>query len=71
MKNRSDGKADRYWWSCYAGAQNEGKGCGYWKDMDITAEGRGLCVMNRVQKEEIGALHKGDSKLSAMKDTNL
>ncbi|KAG5716298.1 Alpha-ketoglutarate-dependent dioxygenase alkB like protein [Termitomyces sp. T112] len=41
MKNRSDGKSDRYWWSCYAGAQNDGKGCKFWKVMDMKAEGRG------------------------------
>ena len=34
----------RYWWACYAGAQNEGKGCGMWKVMDIEAEGRGPFV---------------------------
>ena len=31
----------KYWWTCYAGAQNDGKGCGYWKVMDPVAEGRG------------------------------
>ncbi|PFH50073.1 hypothetical protein AMATHDRAFT_75828 [Amanita thiersii Skay4041] len=41
MRNRSDGETDRYWWTCYAGAQNEGKGCNYWKVMDMSAEGRG------------------------------
>ncbi|PPR08083.1 hypothetical protein CVT24_010544 [Panaeolus cyanescens] len=45
MKNRSDGKcADRYWWTCYAGAQNDGKGCNFWKVMDMDAEGRGPCI---------------------------
>ncbi|KAH9945980.1 uncharacterized protein BXZ73DRAFT_37512 [Epithele typhae] len=34
----------KYWWTCYAGAQNEGKGCGYWKVMDVQAEGRGPFV---------------------------
>ena len=33
--------AAKYWWTCYAGAQNDGKGCGYWKVMDVQAEGRG------------------------------
>ncbi|KAG6886040.1 hypothetical protein C0993_005224 [Termitomyces sp. T159_Od127] len=41
MKNRSDGQNDRYWWTCYAGAQNDGKGCKFWKIMDMKAEGRG------------------------------
>lgn len=31
----------KYWWTCYAYAQNEGKGCGLWKVMDLHAEGRG------------------------------
>lgn len=31
----------KYWWTCYSGAQNEGKGCGMWKVMDVKAEGRG------------------------------
>ncbi|KZT68184.1 hypothetical protein DAEQUDRAFT_728231 [Daedalea quercina L-15889] len=34
----------KYWWTCYAGAQNEGKGCGLWKVMDVKAEGRGPFV---------------------------
>ena len=51
MKNRyaapEDGSADKkimvakYWWTCYAGAQNDGKGCNMWKIMDVKAEGRG------------------------------
>ncbi|KAG5645918.1 hypothetical protein DXG03_005065 [Asterophora parasitica] len=41
MKNQSDGQTDRYWWTCYAGAQNEGKGCNFWKAMDMKAEKRG------------------------------
>ncbi|KAG6854922.1 hypothetical protein C0991_009745 [Blastosporella zonata] len=48
MKNRSDGKADRYWWACYAGAQNDGKGCNFWKIMDMNAEGRGSSTSNRL-----------------------
>ncbi|THH04455.1 hypothetical protein EW145_g5511 [Phellinidium pouzarii] len=31
----------KYWWTCYAGVQNDGKGCGMWKVMDVKAEGRG------------------------------
>ncbi|RPD80233.1 hypothetical protein L226DRAFT_530405 [Lentinus tigrinus ALCF2SS1-7] len=34
----------KYWWTCYAGAQNDGQGCGLWKVMDIKAEGRGPFV---------------------------
>lgn len=51
MKNRysSDEEAttsklslvQKYWWTCYAGAQNDGKGCGLWQVMDIEKEGRG------------------------------
>jgi hypothetical protein len=33
-----------YWWTCTAGDQNEGKGCGFWKMMDVKAEGRGPFV---------------------------
>ncbi|KAI0245093.1 hypothetical protein BJV78DRAFT_1269053 [Lactifluus subvellereus] len=33
-----------YWWTCTAGDQNEGKGCGFWKVMDVKAEGRGPFV---------------------------
>ena len=35
------GVTTKYWWTCYAGAQNEGKGCNFWKVMDAKAEGRG------------------------------
>ncbi|KAG8877757.1 Cell wall assembly regulator [Tulasnella sp. 331] len=31
----------RYFWVCYAGAQNEGKSCGFVKVLDMKAEGRG------------------------------
>src|SRR6267154_2908563 len=34
-------RATGYWWTCTAGDQNEGKGCGCWKVMDVKAEGRG------------------------------
>ncbi len=37
----------KYWWTCYAGAQNDGKGCGFWKVMDVKAEGRGPFVCDR------------------------
>ena len=43
-KEGGDPKRDfvaKYWWTCYAGAQNDGKGCGFWKVMDVKAEGRG------------------------------
>ncbi|KAK0458459.1 uncharacterized protein EV420DRAFT_1542361, partial [Desarmillaria tabescens] len=48
MKNRTDGKTDKYWWTCYAGAQNDGKGCDFWKVMDMEKEGRGPVVGERV-----------------------
>lgn len=34
----------KYWWTCYAGVQNDGKGCDYWRVMDVKAEGRGPFV---------------------------
>ncbi|EKM55474.1 uncharacterized protein PHACADRAFT_184269 [Phanerochaete carnosa HHB-10118-sp] len=37
----NSGIVTKYWWTCYAGAQNEGKGCNFWKVMDVKAEGRG------------------------------
>ncbi|KAJ7273205.1 hypothetical protein C8J57DRAFT_1063856 [Mycena rebaudengoi] len=47
MKHRADGTPDRYWWTCYAGAQNDGKGCKFWQPLDMTAEGRGPVVGDR------------------------
>ncbi|KIM57620.1 hypothetical protein SCLCIDRAFT_130065 [Scleroderma citrinum Foug A] len=47
MKNRHDGKTDRYWWSCYAGAENDGKGCDFWQVMDMKAERRGPTFADR------------------------
>ncbi|KAF5372837.1 hypothetical protein D9758_001657 [Tetrapyrgos nigripes] len=37
-------RTDKYWWTCYAGAQNDGKGCTTWKVMDFDGEGRGPAV---------------------------
>ena len=42
--NLSGERATGYWWTCTAGDQNEGKGCGFWKVMDVKAEGRGPLV---------------------------
>lgn len=44
MKNRHDGQTDKYWWTCCAGAQKEGKGCSFWRVMDMKAEGRGPTI---------------------------
>ncbi|KIY67841.1 hypothetical protein CYLTODRAFT_396417 [Cylindrobasidium torrendii FP15055 ss-10] len=48
MKNRSvlgaEGGGDKYWWTCYAGAQNDGKGCNMWMVMDMEKECRGPTV---------------------------
>lgn len=44
MKNRVDDKVNKYWWTCYAGAQNDGKGCDLWQVMDMEKEGRGPLV---------------------------
>lgn len=42
MKGRSsEGLVKKYWWVCYSGAQNEGKGCSMWKVLDCKAEKRG------------------------------
>ena len=49
MKNRHDGTTDRYWWVCYAGAQNDGKGCDFWRLMDMDAEGRGSAFTDSSQ----------------------
>ena len=32
----------RYFWMCYAGAQNDGKGCSFFQILDMEKEGRGL-----------------------------
>jgi len=40
-KEKEQGRQVKYWWICYGGVQNEGKGCGFWKEMDPIAEGRG------------------------------
>lgn len=44
MKNVNNNIAERYWWACYAGAQNEGKGCNYWEVLDMKSEKRGPCI---------------------------
>lgn len=31
----------RYFWMCYSGAQNEGKGCSFFQTLDMEREGRG------------------------------
>lgn len=42
MKGReANGLVRKYWWTCFAGAKNEGKGCNFWKVMDIKEEQRG------------------------------
>jgi len=42
MKGRNaQGYVTKYWWSCYSGAQNEGKGCSLWRVLDCKTEGRG------------------------------
>ena len=34
----------RYFWMCYAGAQNDGKGCSFFQVLDMEKEGRGSRV---------------------------
>jgi hypothetical protein len=46
-------RATGYWWTCTAGDQNEGKGCGFWKVMDVKAEGRGPFVSDVSSRLEI------------------
>lgn len=36
-----DAELLRYFWMCNGGAQNDGKGCGYFRVMDMKGEGRG------------------------------
>ena len=51
----------KYWWTCYAGAQNDGKGCGFWKVMDVKAEGRGPFVADE-EMESTGPHAPSSSK---------
>jgi len=39
VRSESD-ESLRYFWMCHGGAQNEGKGCGFFKVMDVKLEGR-------------------------------
>ena len=50
-KNDLKGENMRYFWMCYAGAQNNGKGCSFIKVMDVKAEGRGPFVGNGVSSK--------------------
>jgi hypothetical protein len=51
MKGREKGDIKgewmRYFWMCYAGAQNDGKGCSFVKVMDAESEGRGPFIGDR------------------------
>jgi hypothetical protein len=40
-KGQDKKTTQKYWWTCYGGAQNDGKGCNFWQTMDVKAEGRG------------------------------
>lgn len=48
QKRRGHGEDASFFWQCQAGAQNEGRSCHYWKEMNMEAEGRGLCIMRDV-----------------------
>ncbi|KAG8821866.1 hypothetical protein FRC17_009713 [Serendipita sp. 399] len=37
--------AMRYFWMCYAGAQNDGKGCNFFQLLDYMTEGRGTSML--------------------------
>lgn len=43
----------RYFWMCYAGAQNDGKGCSFVKVMDYTAEERGPFIGDQQVKTDV------------------
>ncbi|KAF8522221.1 hypothetical protein BU17DRAFT_45166 [Hysterangium stoloniferum] len=47
MKQRVEVEDMHYFWMCYAGAQNDGKGCGFVKVMDCESEGRGPFMGDR------------------------
>ncbi|EIN07726.1 hypothetical protein PUNSTDRAFT_88376 [Punctularia strigosozonata HHB-11173 SS5] len=64
MKHRMGDCPDRYWWACYGGSQNEGKGCGTWKIMDAVAEGRGPFAKDNPN------LHGSDTNPHAVPDVN-
>lgn len=40
-----------FFWTCNGGAQNQGKGCGYFELMDMEKEGRGRWWMGERMKE--------------------
>ena len=46
MKRKNNNVASedqmQYFWMCYAGAQNDGKGCSFFQILDMEKEGRGL-----------------------------
>lgn len=62
MKNRTDDEADRYFWTCYAGAQNDGKGCKFWKLLDMEEEGRGPCIGTSDLMPNSGAEHRSERR---------
>ncbi|GJJ12080.1 hypothetical protein Clacol_006321 [Clathrus columnatus] len=41
LKGRTEGQEQRYFWMCYAGAKNDGKGCSTVKVLDCKGEKRG------------------------------
>ncbi|KAF7322603.1 GRF zinc finger family protein [Mycena chlorophos] len=63
MKNHVDdpSKTDKYWWTCYAGAQNDGKGCTLWKVFDMEKEGRGPVVGSASQAHVTPELPNSDA----------
>lgn len=57
MKNID--KGDNYWWCCYAGAQNDGKGCDYWQRLDM--RGRGPCMYDCTESSRLAAHRKSNN----------
>lgn len=43
-----------FFWVCNAGAQNEGRGCGYWRVLDMEKEGRGRWFAGRRENRREG-----------------
>jgi hypothetical protein len=39
----------RYWWMCNSSTRTGEKSCGFWKAMDVNAEGRGPFVRDRMR----------------------
>jgi len=52
-----------FFWSCNAGAQNDGKGCGFFRVLDFRKEGRGEWFNLGDRREEGGVEREKEQKL--------